>query len=127
MFRLKVFIISIFIISLIVAIASGPINIEIPFYLQVFFVYLLFTTLYSHLKTIVKTGNVNVDYSISYALSFILFAGPLGLFIFEIVNRFYVYFYRKKVGTADEDGTVAYVLQYWRSCAAQCFWVPYLL
>ncbi|WP_249869438.1 GGDEF domain-containing protein [Oceanobacillus saliphilus] len=103
MYKLKAFIIGIFIFSMIVAIAAGPIDISIPFYFQVFFVYLLFTTLYSHLKTVVKTGNVNLDYSISYGLSFVLIAGPLGLFLFEIVNRFYVYFYRKKTGTADED------------------------
>ncbi|WP_067728028.1 GGDEF domain-containing protein [Oceanobacillus damuensis] len=103
MYRLKAFIIIIFIASMMVALISGPIEISIPFYLQAFFVYLLFTTLYSHLKTVVKTGNVNIDYSISYGLSFVLIAGPLGLFLFEIVSRFYVYFYRKKTGTADED------------------------
>ncbi|MFC4023424.1 GGDEF domain-containing protein [Oceanobacillus longus] len=103
MYKLKLFIIGIFITGLIVAITSGPIEIEIALYFKVFFVYLFFTTLYSHLKTVVKTGNVNIDYSISYGLSFVLFTGPLGLFLFEIVNRFYVYFYRKKTGTADED------------------------
>ncbi|WP_087973748.1 GGDEF domain-containing protein [Oceanobacillus rekensis] len=101
--KLKIFLIGIFITGLIVAVASGPLNINLSLYFNLFFVYLLFTTLYSHLKTVVKTGNVNIDYSISYGLSFVLFAGPLGLFLFEIVNRFYVYFYRKKTGIADED------------------------
>ncbi|MBP2076359.1 GGDEF domain-containing protein [Oceanobacillus polygoni] len=101
--KLKVYIASIFIISLTVAIVSGPIDLDLSLYIQFFLVYLLFTTLYSHLKTIVRTGNVNVDYSISYGFSFILITGPLGLFLFEIINRFYIYFYRKRTGTADED------------------------
>lgn len=82
---------------------SGPIKIDITTYAQLLLIYLLFTTLYSHLKTIVKTGRVNVDYSISYGLSFGLIAGPLGLFLFEVINRFYVFLYRKRTDTADED------------------------
>lgn len=101
--RLKFYIIAIFALSLAIAIFSGPIKIDITLYAKLLVIYLLFTTLYSHLKTIVKTGRVNVDYSISYGLSFGLFAGPLGLFLFEVINRFYVYLYRKKTDTADED------------------------
>lgn len=103
MLKLKLFIIGVFICSLLVALTYGQLNIEIPLYLKVIFIYLIFTTLYSHLKTIVKTGNVNIDYSISYGFSLVLFTGPIGLFIFEIINRFYIYFYRKKTGIADED------------------------
>ena len=101
--RLKGYIITIFMISLAVSIISGPINIDLSRYTKIFLVYLLFTTLYSHLKTVIRTGNVNVDYSISYSFSFVLITGPLGLFLFEIMNRFYIYFYRKRTGTADED------------------------
>ncbi|WP_339226368.1 GGDEF domain-containing protein [Oceanobacillus sp. FSL K6-2867] len=101
--RLKGYIIAVFMISLTVSIISGPINIDLSMYTQIFLVYLLFTPLYSHLKTIVRTGNVNVDYSISYGFSFVLITGPLGLFLFEMVNRFYIYLHRKKNGTADED------------------------
>ena len=103
MYKLKVFLIGIFIIGLVVAFISGPLDINLSLYFKLLFVYLLFTILYSHLKTVVKTGYINIDYRISYGLSFVLFAGPLGLFLFEIVNRFYVYFYRKKTGTADKD------------------------
>lgn len=101
--RLKIYIITIFIISLGIAVLSGPIQVDISLYAKILVIYLLFTTLYSHLKTIVKTGKVNVDYSVSYGLSFGLFAGPLGLFLFELINRFYVFLYRKKTDTADED------------------------
>ncbi len=44
-----------------------------------------------------------MDYGISYGLSFGLLAGPLGLFIFEFVQRFIVYFNRKYSNTADPD------------------------
>lgn len=103
MVRLKFFVSSIFLLSVIVAIASGPLKLGTPLYLQAFLLYLIFTTLYSHLRAVVKTGKVNIDYSISYGLSFALFAGPLGLFLFELINRFYVYFYRVRKKIADED------------------------
>src|SRR5699024_8160657 len=101
--RLKLYIFVIFLISFAVAVLSGPIQMEMTSYAQLFIIFLLFTTLYSHLKTIVKTGQVNVDYSISYSLSFGLVAGPLGIFLFEITNRFYVLLYRKHTDTADKD------------------------
>lgn len=101
--RLQIYIIIVFTASLGIAVLSGTIEIDITLYAQLLLIYLLFTTLYSHLKTVVKTGNVNVDYSISYGLSFGLFAGPFGLFLFEVINRFYVFLYRKRTGTADED------------------------
>ncbi|WP_240452350.1 GGDEF domain-containing protein [Virgibacillus sp. YIM 98842] len=50
-----------------------------------------------------KKGNVNMDKGISYGLSIGLFAGPLGIFIFEFVQRFIVYFNRKITNTADPD------------------------
>lgn len=103
MYRLRLFILFIFASAITVAFLSGPINVSISTYLPVFGVYFLFTALYSNLKTIVRTGNVNVDYSISYNLSLVLYTGPLGLFIFEVFSRFYVYVIRKKNGTADED------------------------
>lgn len=101
--RLKIYIIGIFMLSLLVAVASGPLKIEWQVYAPVFIIFLLFTTLYSHLATVVKTGKVNVDYSVSYSLSFGLFTGPLGILLFELVNRFYIYLYRKRTDTADKD------------------------
>lgn len=103
MYRLRFFILFIFASAITVAFISGPIDVNISTYLLIFLVYFFFTALYSNLKTIVRTGNVNVDYSISYNLSLVLYTGPLGLFIFEVFSRFYVYFIRKKNGTADED------------------------
>lgn len=101
--RLKAYILFVFFVSFGIAIFSGPIHIDITLYTQLLVIYLLFTIFYSHLKTIVKTGRVNIDYSVSYGLSFGLAAGPLGLFLFEVINRFYVFLYRKKTDTADED------------------------
>ncbi|MFD1606283.1 GGDEF domain-containing protein [Oceanobacillus luteolus] len=101
--RLNAYILFIFFMALGVALLSGPIEIDITLYAQLLIIYLLFTTLYSHLQTIVKTGRVNIDYSISYGLSFGLVAGPFGLFLFELINRFYVFLYREKTDTADKD------------------------
>ncbi len=64
---------------------------------------MFFSSLYAHLKIVVKKGRVNVDYGVSYSLSIGLFAGPLGLFIFETIHRFTVYLYRKAKNTADPD------------------------
>src|SRR5690625_5070268 len=44
-----------------------------------------------------------MDIGILYGLSIGLFAGPLGIFIFEFVQRFIVYFNRKITNTADPD------------------------
>ncbi|MFA1822101.1 hypothetical protein ACDX78_18265 [Virgibacillus oceani] len=44
-----------------------------------------------------------MDKGISYGLSIGLFAGPLGIFIFEFVQRLIVYFNRKTTNTADPD------------------------
>lgn len=101
--RMNVFILSLFTASLLVAIAFGRL-LESP---SVFFIALLFywffSTLYSHMSIIVKKGNTRMDYGISYGLSIGLFAGPLGVFIFEGVQRFIVYFIRKLTKTADDE------------------------
>ncbi|AVR00717.1 GGDEF domain-containing protein [Oceanobacillus iheyensis] len=101
--RLKLFIISIFIVSLIVALFYGEIIISKPLFFKAILLYWLFSTLYSNLTIVVKKGKVNMDYGISYGLSFGLLAGPLGLFIFEFVQRFIVYLNRKYSNTADPD------------------------
>ncbi|WP_245959363.1 GGDEF domain-containing protein [Neobacillus piezotolerans] len=63
----------------------------------------VFSTLYHHLRVVKKTGSTNVDYGISYSLSFGIFAGPLGLFIFETIYRFTIFFNRKRTKTADPE------------------------
>ncbi|WP_080872216.1 GGDEF domain-containing protein [Oceanobacillus timonensis] len=101
--NLRLVIIPIFIVAASIAFYYGEFLIDVKMYLLLFSLYILFSILFVHLRTLVKTGTMNIDYSISYSFSFILLTGPLGLFLFEIVNRFYVYFYRKMTGTADED------------------------
>lgn len=103
MLRIKVFVISLFLTSLVVAILSGPIIVGTTLYLKTIGLYWLFATLYSHLGVIVKKGKTNMDYGISYSLSIGLFAGPLGLFIYETLYRFTVYFIRKFTKTGDPD------------------------
>ncbi|MFD1852007.1 GGDEF domain-containing protein [Oceanobacillus bengalensis] len=103
MLRLKLYIFSLFIIAFAVALASGPIQIDIMLYVKTLTVYIIFTCLYSHLNTIYKSGNVNIEYGISYGLSFAMFTGPLGVFIYELITRFYTYFQRKYTNNADED------------------------
>ncbi|MCT1901315.1 GGDEF domain-containing protein [Oceanobacillus sojae] len=100
---LRFVIISIFIAAAVLAIKYGTLLVDVNTYFTLFTLYLVFSVLFVHLRTLVKTGSMNVDYSISYSFSFVLLTGPLGLFLFELVNRFYVYFHRKITGTADED------------------------
>ncbi|MFD2629753.1 GGDEF domain-containing protein [Oceanobacillus kapialis] len=101
--RLKLFIISLFVVSCFVAFSYGDIIVNRSLFIKAILLYWLFSTLYSHLTIVVKKGNVNMDYGISYGLSFGLVAGPLGLFVFEFVQRFIVYFDRKYSKTADPD------------------------
>ncbi|MFD2043649.1 GGDEF domain-containing protein [Ornithinibacillus salinisoli] len=101
--RVKLFIISLFSISFIVAITSNHLLIENKTYFIALGLYWLFSTLYSHLAVIVKKGKVSMDYGVTYSLSIGLFAGPLGIFIFETLYRTTVYFIRKFTKTADPD------------------------
>lgn len=44
-----------------------------------------------------------MNYGIHYSSSFGLFAGPIGIFMFEFVQRFIDFFYRKITNTADDE------------------------
>jgi diguanylate cyclase (GGDEF)-like protein len=92
-----------FTISVIVALSSGPIMVNSHLYLQALLVYWIFSTIYYHLRIVSKTGNSNIEYGISYSSSFGIFTGPLGVFIFETIYRFTVYFYKKWTRTADPE------------------------
>lgn len=81
--RLKVFIMSLFLVSLIVALSYGEIGMEASVFITALLLFWFFSFLYSHMNIVVKKGNIRMDYGISYGLSFGLFAGPLGIFIFE--------------------------------------------
>ncbi|WP_194165619.1 diguanylate cyclase [Oceanobacillus sp. CFH 90083] len=100
---LRLVILLIFTAAAVLAIKYGTLLVDVNTYIMIFSLYLLFSILFIHLRTLVRTGTMNIDYSISYSFSFVLLTGPLGLFLIEIVSRFYVFFHRKMTGTADED------------------------
>lgn len=93
----------IFIISLAVSIPFGKISVDMDAYLTALVCYLLFTLLYFNLRIFSKKGNMNIDYGTSYSMSFVLFAGPLGLLIYQSVYQIALYIYKKKTKTADNE------------------------
>ncbi|MEN2767117.1 GGDEF domain-containing protein [Ornithinibacillus xuwenensis] len=99
----RIFIIFIFIASVIVAVTSGPIKVDTKVYIWALLLFYLFSILYYHLKVAVRKGNHNIDYAISYSLSMALFVGPLGAFIFEALYMFTLFVFRKATKTADEE------------------------
>ncbi|WP_156290104.1 GGDEF domain-containing protein [Oceanobacillus salinisoli] len=130
--RLQIFVIGLFLISLLVAIMSGPIKVDFNIYLQILAIYLVFTFLYSHLSTIFKKGNVTLEYGSSYGISIALFTGPLGVFTYEMIIRFYSYFQRRYSNTADDDeflhifyNTGAFALNYSIAFYLFHYWSPY--
>ncbi|MBP1949014.1 GGDEF domain-containing protein [Virgibacillus litoralis] len=103
MLRVKIFIIILFLTAFVVAIISGPILIETSTYMKALLLYWLFSTLYTHLRVHSKNGKLNMDYGVSYSMSIALFAGPLGLFIYEALYGFTVYIIRRVTKTGDPD------------------------
>ncbi|MFD2445334.1 GGDEF domain-containing protein [Bacillus sp. CGMCC 1.16607] len=101
MLKVKIFIFTLFIISAIVAFGSGSLINETDVYVKALLIYLLFSCIYSHLRITNKSGNTSIEYGIVYSLSFGIFTGPLGLFLFETIYRFIVYFNKKRTNTAD--------------------------
>lgn len=99
----RIFMVSLFIVSLFTALISDGIIVESSSYIKALFIYLLFSCLYHHLRIISRNGNTSIDYGINYSLSIGLFTGPLGLFIFEVIYRFIVYLYKKQTKTDDPD------------------------
>ncbi|WP_413304128.1 GGDEF domain-containing protein [Bacillus sp. 1P10SD] len=101
MLKARLYDISIFLTALAIAISSKHILVGQPNFIKALIVFWVFSSLYYHLRVFSKNGNTNFEYGISYCLSFVLFTGPLGLFIFETIYRFTVYAYRKWTRTAD--------------------------
>ncbi|GIO26681.1 GGDEF domain-containing protein [Ornithinibacillus bavariensis] len=88
---------------MVVAVCSGGIKIDFNNYVLAFALFYFFSNLYNHLKIVVKHGNTNVDYTISYSIAFAIFVGPLGAFIYETISMFSIFFIRKLTKTADEE------------------------
>lgn len=85
--RARPIIFAVFSASIAVVFVSKPPSFDRTYVIALLF-YWLFSSLYSHLRVIDKTkNNIPVDYGINYSLSFSLFAGPFGLFIFEALFR----------------------------------------
>ena len=101
--RARTFSLLLFIASLAVAIYSKHIIVDHHKFLYALLIYWLFSFLYFQQRITSKNGSTSIDYGIYYSLSFGLFTGPLGLFIFETIYRFSVYFNKKRTKTEDPD------------------------
>jgi diguanylate cyclase (GGDEF)-like protein len=99
----KIFIIFLFVTSVVVAVSSGSIKTDMPSYLIALFLFYFFSTLYYHLRVAVKHGNARVDYTIPYSLAIALYGGPLGVFIYEVLYMSTVFFIHKKKKIADDE------------------------
>ncbi|WP_047985771.1 GGDEF domain-containing protein [Ornithinibacillus californiensis] len=99
----RVFIILLFITSVIVAFRAGGIQVELQDYFIALFLFYTFSTLYYHLKVVVKQGSSTIDYTIPYSLGIALFVGPFGAFFYEALYMFTVYGIRKATKIADDE------------------------
>ncbi|WHY86902.1 GGDEF domain-containing protein [Neobacillus novalis] len=103
MLKTRIYELSLFFTSVAIAFFSSNILTDNTSFIVALIVFWFFSSLYFRLRVFFKNGNTNIEYGISYDLSLILFAGPLGLFIFESLYRFTVYFYRKWTKAADPN------------------------
>ncbi|CAM4288609.1 GGDEF domain-containing protein [Paenibacillus tarimensis] len=101
MTKARIFDLTLFTTSVLVALSSGHLLSDHSAYLKALIIYWLFSCLYYNLRVINKSGSTSVDYGISYTSSLTLFAGPVGVLIFETIFRFTIYFHKKWSNTAD--------------------------
>lgn len=101
MLKARLYDFSLFFISLAIAVGSSDALSINSFYIKALIIFWFFSILYFRLRVFYKNGSTNIEYGISYDLSMVLFAGPLGLLLFETIYRFTVYAYRKWTKTAD--------------------------
>jgi len=90
-----IFNLSLFIAAVVLSLTADKIGIEVQHFYVGLFLFWLFSILYNHLQTWTKTGELNIEYGISYGLAFVLFAGPYGVFLYQVVYRTSVYLLRK--------------------------------
>ncbi|MDZ5473568.1 GGDEF domain-containing protein [Bacillus sp. 31A1R] len=95
MVKARIFDFSLFFTAVIIAFVSGSNITDLKTYGIALLIYWIFSSLYYPLRIEYKSGNTSIDYGISYSLSFALFAGPLGLLIYEIMYGISVYVYRR--------------------------------
>ena len=103
MLKARLYDLSLFVTALAIAFSSDRILINHTDFFKALALFWLFSSLYYHLRVVSKSGNTSWEHGISYDFSFALFAGPLGLFLFEFIYRFSVYFYKKWTNTADQS------------------------
>jgi diguanylate cyclase (GGDEF)-like protein len=101
MIKSRLFDVSLFFAAIVIAFNTVQIDVDLDIYLKALLVFWIFSSLYYHLRIVNKSGSSNFDYGISYSISIGIFTGPLGLFIFEVLYRFTVYFTKKWTKTAD--------------------------
>lgn len=101
--RARLFIYTLFMAAVAVTIVSARVPIQNKTLIKAIILYWLFSTLYFHLRTMSRQGNVTLDYGMNYSLSFVMFTGPFGLFLFESIFRISNYIYKKWTKTADPD------------------------
>jgi diguanylate cyclase (GGDEF)-like protein len=101
--KARLFDLSLFFTALALALYTAQIAVHFDIYLMALLVYWFFSSLYYHLRIVNKSGNTSFEYVISYSISIGIFTGPLGLFIFEAIYRFTVYFTKKWTKTADSQ------------------------
>lgn len=103
MWQARVFNVSLFLVSVVLAFSSDRILIHKDMYIKALLIYWIFSSLNQQLRVRNKSGKISIDYGISYSLSFGVFTGPLGVLIFETIYRFTVYFNKKRTKTTDPD------------------------
>jgi diguanylate cyclase (GGDEF)-like protein len=99
--KARLFDISLFLVALFIAFNIDRIIISTDIYVKALLVFWIFSSLYYHLRIVNKSGNTSFEYVISYSISIGIFTGPLGLFLFETLYRFTVYFTKKWTKTDD--------------------------
>jgi diguanylate cyclase (GGDEF)-like protein len=103
MLYVRLFSLGLFAVALLLAAAGAFAFRPSADYWRLFGIYLLFSILYNHLRFISKKGKTEIEYGINYGLSFSLYAGPSGLFLFELAYRFANVVSRKLDKTAEPE------------------------
>lgn len=102
MLKARIFDFTLFFTSLIIAYFFGHLTVNHKTFLIAILIFWLFSSLYHHLRVLDKNGQTNIDYGINYGLSFAIFAGPLGVFLYETIYYITVYINKKITKRADK-------------------------
>jgi diguanylate cyclase (GGDEF)-like protein len=95
MSRSTIFNLSLFAVAAVLSLTAGRVELDSDSFFIGLLLFWVFSLLYEHLRQTTKLGKTVIDYGISYGLAFALFAGPLGVFIYQVIYRISVYLLRK--------------------------------